>query len=323
MKTKQRQMRMAIKAINEDGTFEGCLSPYNNVDDGGDVVEPGAFTKTLQENGNTVPLLWQHKQDCPIGQLVLEDRADGLYCKGKLELEVPEGKKAYILLKAKIVKGLSIGYDAIKAQVVTGVRHLKELRLWEGSVVTFPMNTMALVSDVKSRREAKGDFNEELFERQMLSAGYQMICALQDALNEAIWQSGAKRDDIISASETIVQQFRDAYLEYLPQYLDVIGEVYGIDTKSWAGKRELKEGRKLSTATKGTLSDAHGHIKSAFDLLTALLGDEADDADPQDDDPEDAVTSKAAAEAVATKAEPDELHSAADTLASMRALLRA
>jgi HK97 family phage prohead protease len=321
MKNKQRQFRMTVKALAEDGSFEGCLSPYSNVDEGGDVVEPGAFTKTLQENGSTVPMLWQHKQDCPIGELVLDDRADGLYCKGKLLLDIPEAKKAYLLMKAKIVKGLSIGYDAVKAQVVDGVRHLKEIRLWEGSVVTFPMNTLAMVTDVKGRRlEQKGDFNEELHERQVLDAWYQIGSALQGALYDAVWRSGAKREEIIAAADTAIEQFRAAYMEFLPQYLDVIAEIYGMDTKTWAGRRETKEGRKLSAATKGSLGDCHGHVKSAFDILAALLGDEADeDSEHESDD----VTSKSGKAAAETKSEPDSLHSAADTLASMRALLRA
>ncbi|UWZ84645.1 HK97 family phage prohead protease [Occallatibacter riparius] len=333
MKNKRREMRLSIKSVSEDGTFEGMLSPYNNVDDGGDVVEPGAFTKTLQENGSTVPMLWQHKADCPIGELELKDTADGLACSGKLLLEIPEAKKAYLLMKAKIVKGLSIGYDAIKAQVVDGVRHLKEIRLWEGSVVTFPMNTLAGVTDVKAQREEKGDFNEELHEQQMLDAWYQIPSALRSALYSAVWQSGAKRADIIAASETAIDQFRAAYMEFLPQYLDVIAELYGMDTKAWAGRRETKDGRKLSAATKGTLSECHGHMKSAFDILAALLDDEA--GEDVDDDSEDATSKSAAARQHKSKPEDgapgdrskslgsQELHLAADSLEAMRALLRA
>ena len=83
MKQKQR-MRLEIKEISAEGSFEGLLSPYGIVDGGADVVEPGAYTKTLNDHGNTVPMLWQHKTDVPIGELVLEDRPDGLWCKGKL-----------------------------------------------------------------------------------------------------------------------------------------------------------------------------------------------------------------------------------------------
>ena len=321
MKNKQRHFRMAVKSLGEDGSFEGCLSPYGNVDDGGDMVEPGAFTKTLQENGNKVPMLWQHKTDAPIGELTLEDRADGLWCKGQLLLEIPEAKKAYLLLKSKIVRGLSIGYDTIKAQVVDGVRHLKEIRLWEGSVVTFPMNTLAQVTSVKAS-EAKGDFNEELNERQLLDARYQMLGALGDALSQIPWSVDLSRAEMIIAAETVIQQFRDAYMDYLPQYLDVLGEMYGLDMKAWPAQRETKEGRKISAATKESLGACHTHIKSALDIMATLMDDEAGEVpDEEDDEDTGKATSKAAA-VTEPEAEPEVLHSVAESLKAMRAFLQ-
>src|SRR5436190_1128366 len=94
MKTKLR-MRMEIKEVSAEGSFEGLLSPYGNVDGGGDVVEPGAYTKTLQEQGATRPMLWQHKTDVPIGSLTLEDRPEGLWCKGQLLMSDPDAQRAY------------------------------------------------------------------------------------------------------------------------------------------------------------------------------------------------------------------------------------
>lgn len=149
MSTKDR-MRMEIKEVSEDGVFEGLLSPYGNVDGGRDVVEPGAYAKTLKEHGNKVPMLWQHRHDIPIGILELEDRADGLWCKGRLEMSLEKAREAYTCLKSEIIKGLSIGYESVKDEVKDGIRRLKEIRLWEGSIVTFPMNELAQVTSVKT-----------------------------------------------------------------------------------------------------------------------------------------------------------------------------
>ena len=91
----EQQLQLEIKEITTEGTFEGLLSPYGNVDAGGDVVEPGAFTKTLKERGGKVPLLWQHDSKNPIGSIVLEDRTAGLYAKGQLLLSIPQAKAAY------------------------------------------------------------------------------------------------------------------------------------------------------------------------------------------------------------------------------------
>jgi HK97 family phage prohead protease len=141
-------LRMAIKQVAADGSFEGSLAVYGNVDLGGDIIEPGAFTKTIKERGDQVPMLWQHDSKRPIGMLTLIDDPDALRVKGQLLMELPDAKNAYILIKARIVKGLSIGFDTLKDTVEGAVRHLLEIRLWEGSIVTFPMNEQALITSV-------------------------------------------------------------------------------------------------------------------------------------------------------------------------------
>ncbi|HJY91598.1 MAG TPA: HK97 family phage prohead protease, partial [Candidatus Acidoferrum sp.] len=220
MKAKQR-IRIEIKEVSSDGTFDGILSAYNNVDMGRDLVEPGAFTKTIQEHGSEVPLLWQHKADTPIGKLTLLDGPDALRVKGQLLMELPDAQKAYLLIKAGIVKGLSIGFDTIKDSIENGVRRLKELRLWEGSIVTFPMNTAALITSVKGRKgETKEDFTTELAEVQLQDAGYQMRCALFQALGSLVWAGDMTKDEKVAAAEITIQQFSDAFLAYLPLYLD-------------------------------------------------------------------------------------------------------
>lgn len=279
VKTKSR-MRLEIKDITAAGTFEGLLSPYGNVDQGADVVEPGAYAKTLKDQGSTRPLLWQHKSDVPIGQITLDDRPDGLWCSGQLLMQLPEAQKAYLLIKAQIVKGLSIGFQSIKDEIEGGIRKLKEIKLYEGSIVTFPMNEMALITGVKGK-ESKGDFNEELTEQQLSDAGYQMISALGQALRSVVW-SGLTREEQISATETIIQQFSDAYNAYFPAYIDMLAEMFG-DMETYNAKRmERKAGAKWSAADKETMKSAcdmidngHAMVKSGNDSIRALFDTEA------------------------------------------------
>lgn len=272
----KNRLRIEIKEITEQGAFEGLLSPYGNVDQGGDVVEPGAYTKTLKERGNKVPLLWQHKTDTPIGELVLEDRPDGLWCKGQLLLTLQSAQTAYALIKARIVKGLSIGFEAVKDSVEAGVRHLKEIKLYEGSIVTFPMNEMAMIANVKGRVSLKGDFNQEFAEAQMDSASYQMFWALQEALSEIVW-SGMTREEKIAAADTIIGQFTEAYTAFLPQYLDMLTARFG-EMETWAAKRmEIKAGAMISSANKKSLTAACEHMMSAHDIVAALCEDGAGD----------------------------------------------
>lgn len=276
---KFKKMRMEIKEVSSDGSFEGLLSPYGNVDAGGDMVETGAFAKTLKEHGNTVPLLWQHKKEYPIGLLTLDDRDDGLYCKGQLEMELSKAQEAYICLKNRIIKGLSIGYTSMKDSIENGIRHLKEIRLYEGSVVTFPMNEAAMVTSVKAYDGIKGDFNEELEELQVLDGYYQLRSALFYALNSLLW-SDMSKEEKVTMSQTILEQFTETFNTFFPKYLDTLESAYG-PSESWSSNVE-QETKQILT---GLLMD----VKDIRALLGKRAGsttpapEAADPKEPADD----------------------------------------
>ena len=266
-------LRMEIKVISEEGTFEGLLSPYGNIDHGGDVVEAGAYTKTLKERGNVVPMLWQHMEEYPIGTLTLEDRADGLWCKGKLQLELPKAKEAHICLKGRIIKGLSIGYKAVKDSIENGVRHLKEIRLFEGSVVTFPMNEMAIVTAIKAA-ENKSDFTQELNEIQTLATFSQMQYALSNALWSVVWADASKEEKIAIVA-SILEQFTEAFETFFPSYLDALVEAYG-PSETWSSNIS----QEIKTFLAGNVilsskSQALSNVKAGETTLTPKAVDQA------------------------------------------------
>src|SRR5260221_82659 len=158
------------KAVDEAlGIFEGFLSVFGNPDSYKDIVEPGSFAKTLGEaqkardsRGATymLPILWQHNPNDPIGGFLdMKETPTGLYVKGQLDLDIEQGRRAYSGLKKGYIAGLSIGYDTIQEEWKSGYRHLKEIRLWEGSTVTFGANELALVTNVKSHTRTKETFS--------------------------------------------------------------------------------------------------------------------------------------------------------------------
>lgn len=157
--------------VKEDGdarTIEGFASVFNNIDSYNDIVLPGAFAKTLKR-GKTIPMLWQHSPDQVIGKWdQLEERDRGLYVKGTI-IDTTTGSDAYKLAKAGAVSGMSIGYSAEKFEIDQdkGTRKLVEVKLWEVSLVTFPANEKAKITNVKAAPDNERDFEEFLRE-----AGY-------------------------------------------------------------------------------------------------------------------------------------------------------
>lgn len=147
-------LELDVKAVAEDGTFNGYASVFNVEDLGRDIVLPGAFAKSLQQRpAERVKMLFQHDTSEPIGiwTALAEDRK-GLKASGKLILDTAKGRETYALMKAGALDGLSIGFKTLKDSFdrQKSVRYLEEADLFEISVVTFPMNPRATVSTVKS-----------------------------------------------------------------------------------------------------------------------------------------------------------------------------
>ncbi len=142
-----------LKEVTEGGTFKGIASVYGVEDLGGDVIDKGAFTKTISENPR-VPILWQHDAHEVIGFGEVKEWQGKVLITGSLDMEDPTAAKAHRKMKGGLVRGLSIGFSTIKSTWETVgekmVRHIGELKLWEVSVVTFPMLPAAHVTSVKA-----------------------------------------------------------------------------------------------------------------------------------------------------------------------------
>ena len=147
---------LAIKSLGADGTFMGYASVFDEVDSQNEVVTYGAFTRTLEnwQRKNAAPaMLWMHDPTAPIGLwLSLSENRKGLIVHGRLALTTQKGREAYELLKMKALTGLSIGYRIVTSRIDAKrkVRILTEVDLFEISLVTFPANDAARISEVKA-----------------------------------------------------------------------------------------------------------------------------------------------------------------------------
>lgn len=150
-----------VKAVEDSGEFTGYGSVFGNVDSYKEIVAPGAFAESLEEwkaKGKLPPILWQHRSDQPIGPyLEMSEDDTGLFLKGQLLVDdVQQAREARALMKSKAVNGLSIGFIPKEETYdrETGITTLTKVDLWEVSVVTFPANSMAQISSVKSHIES-------------------------------------------------------------------------------------------------------------------------------------------------------------------------
>jgi len=152
-----------IKLLHDDDEefffFQGYASTFGNLDLGDDVVMPGAFIKSLSER--QPKLLWQHDHSEPIGifQEVKEDNI-GLFVDAKLPKSdtFVEGR-VIPQIKVGSINSMSIGFRTIKSEfdTETDIRKIIEVKLFEISLVSIPMNTQAMITAFKGL-ELNGDY---------------------------------------------------------------------------------------------------------------------------------------------------------------------
>lgn len=158
-KVEFKTFELQYKDVDSNGMIRGYASTFGNVDFGLDIVDKGAFKKSLKETAGKIPILADHNPSKQIGwNLRAEEDDKGLYVEGKLDLNVQDAREKYSLAKTALdigaKAGLSIGYMTIKAEPDRDkpmVRRIKEVKLFEYSFVTFPMNTMAMVTAMKAQ----------------------------------------------------------------------------------------------------------------------------------------------------------------------------
>lgn len=151
---------MEYKSVNfkaddiEGRIFSGYASTWDK-DRGGDIILRGAFAKTLSERADRVKVLWQHSD--PIGKpKAMREDDKGLFVEAHIS-KTSLGDEALELMRDGVVDQMSIGYSipAGKSDIdEDGTRVIKELKLYEFSAVTFPMNEAAIITGVKTIRQA-------------------------------------------------------------------------------------------------------------------------------------------------------------------------
>lgn len=132
----------------------GYLSAFGNVDSYGDIIEPGAFKKSIQERGEQIYFLNQHDWKQPHGffKMLIEDEK-GLYFESNPLIDTTYSQDLIKLYEAGIIKEHSIGYTTEKSSFDQdkNIRYLKELKLYEGSNVTRGANSQTPFEGFKSK----------------------------------------------------------------------------------------------------------------------------------------------------------------------------
>lgn len=154
-----KNFTVEIKAEGE-GIITAYAAAFGNTDSYGDVIQKGAFIKTINERKDKVKVLYNHDHysNLPIGKAIsLAEDTYGLLTSMKMS-RTQMGQDIYTLAQEGALDSMSIGYSAVKAtypddeaSYKAGIyRVLTEVRLYEVSIVPFPANEGAVITGIKS-----------------------------------------------------------------------------------------------------------------------------------------------------------------------------
>lgn len=155
-------------------TVTGYASIFGNKDLDDDIMMPGAFTKSIMENGpqgdNSILFLWQHNPGKVLAKpTVLREDSKGLYYEATVTSGATFAEDALKLIATGLVGENSIGYQTVKSAIIqpdaqdwtTWYRELIEVKLFEHSAVTWGANPEAAMTGMKGMNKKELNSREE------------------------------------------------------------------------------------------------------------------------------------------------------------------
>lgn len=304
-----KTVKFTLKELTDAGTFEGYAAVYNVEDLGGDIIEPGAFKRSIDHKGGKFPILAAHDTTQEIGIATVEEDAKGLHViQGKLYLsddpreDIPAARIAYVRMKrrqeAGMPMGMSIGYETLEGPFINGKRHLKQCRLWEiSSDLPFPMQPLATITAVKSHKDTSmppiqtknGDDGAQTFanvlqERDLWEQRYQIDSALWQSIGSIVEDDAMQPDQKLAMISTTLAQFTTALMDWARAYCAMEASELtmmqaqahlSIKTVSYlfeafsATATERKAGAVLNATNRATILDCITQLQALLDAATS------------------------------------------------------
>jgi HK97 family phage prohead protease len=223
----EKEVKNIDLELKEDteGKVSAVFSVFNSLDSDGDVVLPGSIKSGFKSG--SVPMVWAHKWDMPIGKGSIESDGDKATFSGEFFMDTESGKEAY-----KIVKNMadmqqwSFGYrvnDAEQGKIGEGeeekdARYLKDLTVFEVSPVLVGANqdtyTMAIKSNDELIKEILG--NDE--EKAVLSSSSFGKEPVSETLNdEDATKPEVEVDELATEKSVTVQELLENPTVYLKE----------------------------------------------------------------------------------------------------------
>jgi len=148
----------------DGGIFAGYASVFGGVDSFSDTIIKGAFVDSLTDRDRMPLMLFGHDSQNVIGKwLTMEEDDNGLWVEGEFTPNHTLAADVYASTKHGAIDGMSIGFmipEGGAEDLEDGGRRITKVDLMEVSIVGFPADDEARVSQVKSAIKAIGSIRD-------------------------------------------------------------------------------------------------------------------------------------------------------------------
>lgn len=216
--------------VGSDRKFKGYASIFGLKDHHNDVVEKGAFSKSISGDRDfPVQMRFEHYSDQVPGKwTTIQEDGKGLYVEGELTPGHTVGDNALASMKHGTLDGLSIGFMMMPedSETKNGVRHIKTVDLVEISLVHIPANPEARVDIKRALDEAT---KLKHYERILRDLGASTVLAtdfvsrFKSVLRDSEIDSLKQR---IETLQSLVEQYelRDAFEKSISIPKSILGD---------------------------------------------------------------------------------------------------
>ena len=304
----EKEVKNIDLELKEDteGKVSAVFSVFNSLDSDGDIVLPGSIKSGFKSG--SVPMVWAHKWDMPIGKGSIDSDGDKATFNGEFFMDTESGKEAY-----KIVKNMadmqqwSFGYrvnDAERGKIGEGdeekdARFLKDLTVFEVSPVLVGANqdtyTMAIKSNEELLKEIVGN-DEEKAVLGSSSFGKEPVSETleeEDAVNPAVEVEEVNKEKSVTVQELLenptvylkeLYKLKEAQLEtqeeisedapkaFSEQVKDVLAALNDLMVRATAiAMLRAKDGRKLGEKATEALRAVQEDLQDAWVELDQFI----------------------------------------------------
>ena len=304
----EKEVKNIDLELKEDteGKVSAVFSVFNSLDSDGDIVLPGSIKSGFKSG--SVPMVWAHKWDMPIGKGSIDSDGDKATFNGEFFMDTESGKEAY-----KIVKNMadmqqwSFGYrvnDAERGKIGEGdeekdARFLKDLTVFEVSPVLVGANqdtyTMAiksneeLLKELVGTDEVKAVLGSSSFGKEPVSETLEE----EDAVNPAVEVEEVDKEKSVTVQELLenptvylkeLYKLKEAQLEtqeeisedapkaFSEQVKDVLAALNDLMVRATAiAMLRAKDGRKLGEKATEALRAVQEDLQDAWVELDQFI----------------------------------------------------